>query len=182
MPDLNSSRQLTILGRHLTRKPNPKANLPERFPEFLSALGQPEQSGPVRGKGRGSSSSSSSAAGTSSSSSTSGWAAAARHQTLLELCRLAPHHAAATRRLLLGRRALPSLVVQLSLDVCADLVPFLSSLLPNKMIWSWVAAEIRAGWVRHAYVTHTSRSLSVFFLLQINQSTEGYSHAHCSTS
>ncbi len=74
------------------------------------------------------------------------WLATARQSALLELCRLAPHHAAAARELLVERTTFPGLAVKLTLEVCGDVVPFLSSLLPNKRHWGWMAAAFRQDW------------------------------------
>ena len=100
------------------------ANAPERLSEFLEMLASP------------------------ASSSSSGGAAAgpAREDAVLRLCRLAPHHARTVRAQLVRRGILPRLALRLTLEICDDVVPFLSGLLPSRKQWPWMAAIIRRDW------------------------------------
>jgi integrator complex subunit 2 len=104
------------------------ANVPERLAQVLDAL--------VHTKS------------TPSASSTA--AIAARSDAVLRLCRLAPHHAHSVRAKLVQHAALPELALKLTLELCHDVVPFLSGLLPNRQQWPWMAVVIRRDWnVQH---------------------------------
>lgn len=96
------------------------ANVPERLSEFFDAL----------------------ASGTGSSSG----GGAAQEAAVLRLCRLAPHYAHTVRAQLVARRTLPKLALRLTLEICKDVVPFLSGLLPDRKLWPWMAKVIRLDW------------------------------------
>ena len=63
--------------------------------------------------------------------------AASWEQALAALCLLAPHHAAEVRGILVRRKQAPRLVLQLTLDGCADAVDFLAANLRDRDGSAW---------------------------------------------
>ena len=102
------------------------ANTPERLSEFLDVLA--------------------SSAGSGSGGAIAAVTGPAREDAVLRLCRLAPHHAHTVRAQLVRRGMLPKLALRLTLELCNDIVPFLSGLLPSRKQWPWMAAVIRRDW------------------------------------
>ena len=93
------------------------ANLPEHYTQFVSVLAQTSQG--------------------------NNWLTKRREDALRNICLLAPYHTPYVRELLIARKALPRLILRLTLDLCKDTIPFLSGLLPDRTLWLWLVGFLR---------------------------------------